>query len=107
MRTVLIALLALPLLACGEPYRYEKRGSDLIRIHKRSGRAEILTHAYQGKMYWRPVYELKELDADRTTAQVAVPLESPTPDPDTGRIPTPRFYRPSQATAPSPFPSGR
>ena len=91
MRYALIALLALT--ACSEPYRYEKRGEDLIRIHKRTGETEILKRGSYGVPdRWAKVASVEEM-AEREKARQRALAAQPSPSPTSG---TPRFYRPAQ-----------
>lgn len=58
MRTSLLAVMVIGLLACGsEPYRYEQAGGVMYRIHKDSGRTEVLKRDHYGQERWTVVAE--------------------------------------------------
>lgn len=93
MRTVLAVLLSLPLVACVEPYRYEKRGEDLVRIHKRTGATYILRKGSMGPAYWSRVLSQEEVEQQEAARRAAL-AAAPTPSPAATPGGTPRFFRP-------------
>lgn len=83
MRTVLAALLALPLLACSR-YDYQERRigdeTQLVRIHRLTGRAEVLHRSYSGGEYWKPIpTQAERFAADKRLAALATPTPAPAP----------------------------
>lgn len=67
MRRLLAVFVAVAALSCSEPYRYEKRGVELVRIHKASGKAEVMRRQVDGTDLWVPVSEASPSAAPPST----------------------------------------